>query len=246
MQQRAIVVGASSGIGAALVEGLVRRGARVTAVARRGELLVEVCARANAEQHEARATAYVHDVTDVEGTAAAFQAIVQELDGLDILIYCAGIMPEIGPDQYDPLLDQQIVQVNLIGAMAWLNLAAERFRLQGSGSLVGVGSVAGDRGRIGNPAYCASKAGLHTFMESLRNRLDRHGVKVVTVKPGPVDTPMTAGRDKLPLLIDAERCARDILSSLEASGTVYVPGTWRPIMAAIQTIPSVFFRRMDV
>lgn len=246
MFQRAIVVGASSGIGAALVEGLAGQGARVTAVARRGEALVEVCARANASLREPRATAFVHDVTDVQGAREAFEAIVEELDGLDLMIYCAGIMPEIGPEQFDPLVDAQIVQVNLIGAMTWLNLAAERFRAQGSGRLVGIGSVAGDRGRVGNPAYCASKAGLHTFLESIRNRLDRHGVKVVTVKPGPVDTPMTEGRDKLPLLIDVDRAAREILASLEASGTVYVPGTWRPIMAAIQSIPSVVFRRLDI
>lgn len=246
MIKRAIVVGASSGIGAELVVQLARQGYRVMAVARRGQALVEVCARANEGLPEPLATAFVFDVTDIDGAPTAFQEIVHRLDGLDLLIYSAGIMPEVGPDSYEPAVDRAIIQVNVIGAMAWLDLGAERMAAQGSGTLVGIGSVAGDRGRRGNPAYCASKAALHTFLEALRNRLSQHGVHVVTIKPGPVDTPMTAGRDKLPLLIPAERAARDILGSLDRSGTRYVPGAWAPIMAIIRSIPSPIFRRLNV
>ncbi len=245
MIQRAIVVGASSGIGASLVVELARQGYRVVAVARRGEALVEVCERANAGLPEPLATAWIHDVTDVDGAPAAFRGIVERLDGLDLLIYSAGVMPEVGPEQFDPAIDREIVQVNVIGAMAWLDLAAERFLAQRSGTLVGIGSVAGDRGRRGNPAYCASKAALHTFLEALRNRLAVHGVRVVTIKPGPVDTPMTAGRDKLPLLIDADRAAREIVAALPAGGTRYVPFAWAPIMTVVRSIPSVVFRRMN-
>jgi short-subunit dehydrogenase len=154
-------------------------------------------------------------------------------------------MPEIGPEQFDAAIDRHIFEVNTIGAITWLDLAAERMLAQRSGTIVGIGSVAGDRGRRGNPAYCASKAALHTFLESLRNRLSQHGVSVVTVKPGPVDTPMTAGRDKLPLLIDAERAAREIVAALPSGGTRYVPLAWAPIMTVVRSIPSVVFRRMN-
>lgn len=245
MIQRAIVVGASSGIGAALVVQLTQAGYRVAAVARRGDALTEVCTRANEGLPEPLATAYVHDATDLQGTERAFTDLVERLDGLDLLIYSAGIMPEIGPDQLDPHVDAQVVQVNLIGAMAWLNLAGARMRVQGAGTLVGIGSVAGDRGRRGNPAYCASKAGLHTFLEALRNRLSRHGVRVVTIKPGPVDTPMTAGRDSLPLLIEPDRAAREIIAGLTGANTRYVPLVWAPIMATVRAIPSRVFRRMN-
>jgi NAD(P)-dependent dehydrogenase (short-subunit alcohol dehydrogenase family) len=112
--------------------------------------------------------------------------------------------------------------------------------------LCGISSVAGDRGRRGNPAYHTSKAGLTTFLEALRNRVSRHGVNVVTVKPGPVDTPMTKGL-KLPLLISADACADGALALMRA-GTAegYVPAVWGPIMWVIRNVPSVLFRRTNI
>lgn len=247
MLQRAIVVGASSGIGAALVPRLAVEGYRIVAVARRPDALDAVCRQADEAAGEPRAVPLVHDVTDTAGVAAAFEAAVRLLDGLDLVVYCAGVMPEVPPDGYDTEVDATIVQVNTVGAMAWLNPAAARFAAQGSGTLVGIGSVAGERGRSGNPAYCASKAALHTYLESLRNRLDRRGVRVVTVKPGPVDTGMTSGRDRLPLLISADHAADGIIAAIRGGGgTRYVPVTWAPIMAAIRSIPSAVFRRMNL
>ncbi len=78
-------------------------------------------------------------------------------------------------DEYDPVKDLAMIDVNLRGAVAWLDPAADRFARLGRGTIVGVGSVAGDRGRSGNPAYCTAKAGLHTYLESLRNRVARVG-----------------------------------------------------------------------
>ncbi|MFT7520763.1 MAG: decaprenylphospho-beta-D-erythro-pentofuranosid-2-ulose 2-reductase [Kiritimatiellia bacterium] len=247
MLKRVIVVGASSGIGAALVRRLAQEGCTVAAVARRQDALDDVCAQANMAAPQPRAFSVVHDVTDVQGTQAVFDALVARMDGLDLIIYCAGSMPKVGADEYDIAVDAGVIEVNLIGAMAWLNLAAQRFRVQGGGCIVGIGSVAGDRGRRGNPAYAASKAGLHTWLEALRNRLSQHGVRVVTVKPGPVATPMTRELGKLPLLIEADRAAAGILAATRGGGGVrYVPLTWWPIMSVIKGIPSVFFRRMDL
>ena len=239
MLQRAIVVGASSGIGAALVPRLAVEGYRVVAVARRQE--------ANEAAGEVRALAQVHDVTDVQAVAGAFESAVRSLEGLDLIVYCAGVMPEVALDAYDTDVDAQIVAVNVVGAMAWLNPAAARFAVQGTGTIVGIGSVAGDRGRSGNPAYGASKAALHAYLEALRNRLDRQGVRVVTIKPGPVDTAMVAGREKLPLLISADKAVDGIIGGIRGGGgTRYVPLAWAPIMAAIRSIPSAIFRRMNL
>lgn len=246
MLQRAIVVGASSGMGAALVRQLVQQGYHVAAVARRASVLERVCEEADRAVAESRCFPVVHDVTDVDGARAAFDEAVARMDGLDLIVYSAGVMPTVGPDQFDTELDKRIVEVNVTGAMAWLNLAADRFQVQGSGVIVGIGSVAGDRGRRGNPAYCASKAALHTYLEALRNRLSQHGVRVVTIKPGPVDTPMTAGRDRLPLLIDADRAASGILAAVRGGpDTRYVPAAWWPIMSAVRSVPSLLFRRMN-
>ena len=244
MLKRANVIGASSGIGASLVQALAGEGYQVSAVARREEKLADVCAAAASMGHGA--TPYVHDVRETEQAAELFETICKNMDGLDLVVYAAGVMPRIGEEDYDIAVDRQIVEVNVIGAMAWLNLAAKRFRIQGSGTIVGIGSVAGDRGRRGNPAYCSSKAALHTYLEALRNRLSQHGVSVVTIKPGPVRTPMTDGLEKLPMIIDADDAAKGIVKAIRRGATsAYIPIQWMPIMTVIRAIPSIVFRRMS-
>jgi short-subunit dehydrogenase len=235
----AIVVGASSGIGEALVRKLARSGTRVAAVARRGAELERIAA-----DHPGAVLPYVHDVREYDAVPALFQRIVAELGGCDLLVYNAGVMPPVAEDEYDFSKDRQILEVNLLGAVAWLNQGALWMEARKAGTLAGISSVAGDRGRRGNPAYHTSKAGLTTYLESLRNRLGRHGVHVVTVKPGPVDTPMTRGL-KLPLIIGVDAAADGTLALLRAgTGEGYVPPVWGPIMWTVRRIPSVVFRRM--
>jgi decaprenylphospho-beta-D-erythro-pentofuranosid-2-ulose 2-reductase len=248
--QRAIVVGATSGIGLALAQRLVSEGAGVALVGRSGEKLQRATGGINMrEKGQGAGVSYGNDVHNTEEIPALFQEIVQDLGGLDLIIYAAGIMPKVAPDDYDTATDREIIDTNLIGAMAWLNEAAARFAQLGSGTIVGISSVAGDRGRRGNPAYCASKAALATYLESLRNRLGSRGVTVVTVKPGYVATAMTAG-EKLPKflpVIKPERAAELILAAAQQKRQVaYVPEIWRPIMAIIRAIPSRIFQRLNI
>jgi short-subunit dehydrogenase len=246
--RQAIVVGASSGIGAAVARRLAEAGTRVALVARRPAEL-EAVARAIGEAtgDATRALVFPHDVTAGGDVPALLQRICHALDGLDLLVYAAGVMPRIGADEYDIDKDRAIIEVNVVGAMAWCNPVAERFARGGGGTIVGISSVAGDRGRRGNPAYHASKAALDTYLEAVRNRVARHGVRVVTVKPGPVDTPMTRGMDKLPLLVSADAAAAELLAgAARGHHTVYVPAKWRPIMFVIRHIPSFVFRRLDI
>ena len=247
MLKRAVVVGASSGIGAALVRRLVREGYRVAAVARRGEMLEALCTEINSEVGAERAWPFVHDVVDTPGTRAVIEAVCARLDGLDLVVYSAGVMPIITEQTWDASIDRKIFEVNLIGATNWLNLVAERFEVQGGGTIVGIGSVAGERGRRLNPAYCASKAAFHTYLESLRNRLSQHGVAVITIKPGPVHTPMTEQVEKKLLPIEADDAAARIHAAIARGQSVaYVPWYWLPIMTVIRSIPSLIFRRMSV
>lgn len=247
MLKRAVVVGASSGMGAALVRRLAREGYLVAAVARREDRLRELCDEINATSSSTRAFPFAHDVTDTATVAEVFDRACAALDGLDLIVYCAGVMPPVTPETWDAALDRQIIEVNVIGATNWLNQAAARFRAQGAGTIVGIGSVAGDRGRLLQPAYCASKAALHTYLESLRNRLDRHGVTVITIKPGPVRTEMTKNVEKMPMAIDADVAADRIFAAIAARSQIaYVPVQWMPIMAIIRSIPSVIFRRLSI
>lgn len=243
MFQRAIVVGASSGIGAALARRLVAGGADVAAVARRAEALEAIAAAAGGG---GRIRHYVHDVRRHEDVPALFQSICRDLGGLDLVIYAAGVMPRITDDEYDYAKDASIVETNVLGAVAWLNPAAERFAVAGSGAIVGLSSVAGDRGRRGQPVYGASKAALTHYLEALRNRLRARGVRVLTVKLGPVRTPMTEGLT-LPFMITADRAAELILRALRGRRqTAYVPERWRAIMGAIRLVPSGIFSRLKI
>ncbi|MDX2284074.1 MAG: SDR family NAD(P)-dependent oxidoreductase [Bacteroidia bacterium] len=239
--QRAILVGASSGIGAELARQLAADGCRLALLARRE---AELSALAE-EIGTTGPLIYPHDVRDYDAVPALFQTICHDLGGLDLFLYVAGVMPPVAEDEYTFAKDRLTVEVNLLGAMAWCNEAAQRFAAVKEGTLVGIGSVAGDRGRRGNPAYAASKAALDTYLEALRNRTGQHGVRVVTIKPGPVRTPMTEGLS-MPMMIPAADAARQILHAAERGVvTAYVPAQWRYIMGVIRSIPSPIFQKLN-
>lgn len=241
---RIILVGASSGIGAALAVALARPGRKLALVARREAELQTVAAQVRAAGAEALVEPA--NAAETHTVAATFARLEGLLGGVDAVIYAAGVMPDVAPSAFPTALDQQMVEVNVLGAVAWLNAGATYFLTKGRGVLCGFGSVAGDRGRRGAPVYGATKAFLHTYLESLYNRLSVQGIAVVTIKPGPVRTPMTAGK-QLPLLIDADVAARRIALALErGEREVYVPGIWRWIMMAIRCVPSGVFKRLSI
>lgn len=245
--RRAIVIGASSGIGAALVHDLVSHGYAVAALARRLDELQQVCEEANHHAAGTFAVAYRHDVTDYSDVPDLFQEIVQELGGLDLVVYAAGVQPEVAPNEYNIDKDATMVQVNLLGAMAWLNQAAERFHRTRQGHIVGVSSVSGDRGRSAFPGYHTSKGALSIYLESLRNRLSRRGVTVTTIKPGFVDTRLLANAENTMWVISPQEAAVQIRQAVEAGKQVaYVPARWRWIMLVIIHIPSFIFRRLSI
>lgn len=246
--RRALVVGASSGIGAALVRQLAAEGCRVAAVARRRGLLDEL-ARSCAESCAASGGEVLvreHDVTDAQAVPALFEEIVRALGGLDLIVYAAGVMPAVGPNEYDTEKDLGMIAVNLGGCVAWCNEAARLFGTQRHGTIVGISSVAGVRGRKGNPVYGTTKAAMDHYLEALRNRLADVGAHVCTVCPGYVDTPMTEGLD-LRGAISADAAARAILGAARwRRNTRYVPRRWWAVAQVVRGIPSFLFKRMNV
>ncbi len=224
---------------------LARSGCRVALVARREEELRRIADGINTGG-AALASIHVHDVREYECVPALFQSIARELGGMDLIVYAAGVMPNIEEEEYSFAKDREMIEVNVLGAIAWLNEAALRFQRAGTGAIVGISSVAGERGRRSMPVYCTSKAALTTYLEALRNRVGRYGVKVVTVKPGPVDTPMTRELTKKPLLIPADKAAQMILTAAKkGAGNAYIPGVWRWIFLILRNIPSTIFKKMN-
>ena len=172
---------------------------------------------------------------------------MRELGGLDLLVFAAGIMPAVEPEEYATAKDLSMLAVNLGGCIAWCNPAANYFRRQRAGTLVGISSVAGDRGRRGAPVYGTTKAGMNAYFESLRNRLSESGVHVLTIKPGFVDTQMTAGMEGLFWLISPEEAAALILRAARSRAQVrYVPRQWWLLLTVIRCIPSFLFRKLNV
>lgn len=244
-QPRAIVIGASTGIGAALVPTLVQAGYDVAALARSMDKLEAVCAAAE-NGNGRRAIPYRHDVTDTDTVPALFQQIVHDLGGLDVVIYVAGTQPAVAANEYNFAKDKAMIETNLLGAIAWLNCAAERFARTKSGHIVGISSIAGDRGRVGAPVYNTSKAALNTYLEALRNRLASHNVAVTTIKPGFVDTALLANAAKTFWVISPETAAANILQAIQRKrGTVYVPARWALVGLIIRHIPSFIFKRLN-
>jgi len=243
---RAIVVGASSGIGEAVARKLAAEGYALALLARRADRLQSVCADINRTAGETVALAYEHDVTHFDEIPEKFQQVIAALGRLDCVVYAAGVMPAVMPGEYNFEKDKQILDVNLLGAMAWLDQAATLFETVGGGQIVGISSIAGERGRVGNPPYHTAKAGFSTYLESLRNRLTRKGCHVLTVKPGFVDTDMLKDAAKTFWVISPQQAAEDIWKAMRRrKQVVFTPGRWRWVALVLQHIPSFIFRRLS-
>jgi len=243
--KRIIVIGASSGIGEGLVRKLTGSESRVALAARRVERLEKIASDLNGDGIE-RARVYPHDVRQFETIDATFRSMVDFLGGVDCVIVAAGIMPVDLKEQFDLETEVDVLNVNTVGSVGWLSTAGLYFEAQGRGTLVAIGSVAGDRGRFGFPSYCASKAAIDTYMEGLRHRFARLPIRVLTIKPGPIETEMTSAMNATgcaPLEPSIDRMVRAIM---RRDGVIYVPWKWHPIMLIIRHLPWFIFRRMRI
>lgn len=177
-------------------------------------------------------------------------AFLGTLDVLPDTVVCvAGLLGEQGRAERDPAAAQAVFRTNFEAPSLLLADAAERFAARGSGTIVGISSVAGERGRASNYCYGAAKAGFTAFLSGLRNRLAPGGVRVVTVKPGFVRTRMTAGM-KLPgpLTAEPDEVGRRVFDAAERGRgeVVYVRPIWRVVMAVIRAIPEPVFKRLKL
>ena len=240
-EKRAIVIGASSGIGAALTQLLAQEGYIIAALAPDAEGLKKMAEGGNGRIHT-----YPHDVTHYDEIPALFQQIVHDIGGLDLIAYIAGVQPVVALDEYNFEKDAAMIRVNLLGAIAWLNQAAMRSERAKAGHILAVSSIAGDRGRVGSPVYNTSKAGLSAYLEALRNRLTRQGVTVTTIKFGFVNTALLENAAKTFWVISPEEAARQIHKAVvKKRQTVYAPARWGLVSLIIRHIPSFIFRRIS-
>ena len=238
------ITGASSGIGQALAQRFASEGWRLALLARRG---AELQAWADAQGLDAsRARVYAADVRDVRSIVDACRACLAAQGLPDVVVANAGISVGIDTADFDDLeVLRATFETNNIGMAATFHPFVDAMRQRGSGRLVGIASVAGIRGLPGHGAYCASKAAAISYCESLRGECAPSGVRVVTLLPGYIDTPLTRGnRYSMPFLMPAEAFAERAFAAIVAGDSYRViPWQMGVLAKLLRLLPNAVFDR---
>ena len=245
MSETWIILGATSSMARAFARKVASTGAAVLLAGRDTDDLAHLaqdCTLRGARLSEV----LDFDARQPDGFAALIARLDKEPGTLNAAVF-VGSMPAQAEIDANPALIDGTVTDSFTGPARFLQLLAPLQEARKGGTVVGVGSVAGDRGRIGNYVYGAAKAGFHTYLSGLRNRLTRAGGHVVTVKPGFVDTSMTWGLPGMFLVATPEAVANDLWKAVtKRRNVIYTPFFWRYIMLIIQHIPECIFKKMKI
>lgn len=215
-----MITGASSGIGKGLALELAARGARLGLLARREDVLNELVAEIR--KRNGTASAAVADVRDPQALRASADRFRAEFGPIDVLIANAGIGTAKHAAQLDPEQVAEVININVLGAVNSVAAVIDEMVGRRSGQLVAISSLAGYRGVAKSAAYCASKAALSSYFESLRIDLRHTGVSVTIIYPGFIKTPLTAGRAaKMPYLMELDYAVKKIVTAIEKGKKSY-------------------------
>jgi short-subunit dehydrogenase len=245
--RKILIIGATSAIAEAAARIFVTRGDALFLVARNAEHLRAVVADLNI-RGAARADSATLDVTDFAAHDALIEKAERDLGGIDIALIAHGTLSDQAQCEQSVDVMRREFDVNALSTLALLTALANRMEARRGGTLAVISSVAGDRGRQSNYVYGAAKAAVSTFLGGLRQRLAKSGVTVLTIKPGFVDTPMTAGiANKGALWAQPDRVAAGIVQAIDRGrNIVYLPWFWRWIMLVIRHIPEPLFKRLKL
>jgi short-subunit dehydrogenase len=246
MMRRVLIVGATSAIAEATARLFAKRGDSLYLVGRRAEALAAIAADLKV-RGASQVTTEVLDANDLPALEAMLVRADQTLQTLDTVLVAHGTLSDQKACERSAQLTVQELTTNGVSTVVLLTHVAQLFEQRRSGTIAVISSVAGDRGRQSNYVYGSAKALVSAFLSGLRQRLSKSGVAVITVKPGFVDTPMTAAFPKGPLWAKPDKVAADIVRAIDTSASVvYVPGFWRLIMFVIRSIPEGIFRRLKL
>jgi decaprenylphospho-beta-D-erythro-pentofuranosid-2-ulose 2-reductase len=243
---RVLILGASSALAHETAKRFAQDGADLVLVARspykletiRGDLDVR-----GAKEIET----IVADLADVSRHQEIMEAALKPFAGLDMALLAYGTLGDQQLCEQNVEVALQEFNNNCTSVISLLTLLGNYFEQQGRGCIAVISSVAGDRGRKSNYVYGAAKGAVTVFAQGLRNRLAKKGVAVVTIKPGMVDTPMTAHMRKGLLFANAQKVGQGIYEAMQKrKDVVYLPGYWRYVMWLIKSVPEKFFKKMNI
>ncbi len=244
--KKIMIVGATSAMAHEVGKCFAATGAELFLVGRDAQKLGSV--RDDLEVRGAsRAESYVLDLTETARHREMLDKAVKSIGDLDAVLIAYGTLANQQECALDPAETLKEFAINCTSVIALLTMLANYFQRRKQGTIAVITSVAGDRGRQSNYVYGAAKGAVSIFLQGLRNRLYPSGVKVVTIKPGFVDTPMTSAIEKNALFATPQRVGVSIhRAMLAGKSEVYVPWFWRPIMAAVKSVPEFLFKKLKL
>ncbi len=241
-----LIAGATAALAHEAAKLFARDGAELFLVARTADKLETVKGDLTVRGAK-KVETYLLDLGQLDRHQAMFDEAVKSLDGLDAILIAHGTLGDQTASQQSVSLTLQELNTNFMSAVSLATIAANYFEPRKRGTIAVIGSVAGDRGRQSNYIYGTAKGGLDIFLQGLRNRLAKSNVAVVTIKPGLIDTPMTAHLKKGPLMAKPQVVGVDIHKAMQkGQSVVYTPGFWRYIMLIIRSIPEPVFKRLKL
>lgn len=245
-KQNVLIIGATSAIAEASARLFAQRGGNLYLLARNAERLGSM--RLDLLQRGAGAVSWAElDANDIQRHEAALNVARNTLGTVDIVLIAHGTLSQQQVCEASVSETLKEINTNALSSIALLTLLANTLQAQGHGCLAVISSVAGDRGRQSNYVYGSAKAMLSTFLQGLRNRLHAEGIQVLTIKPGFVNSPMTAHLNKGLLWAEPETIARGIVKAIDRRRCeVYLPFFWRYIMLLIQHLPERLFIRLSL
>ena len=245
--KKILVMGAGSAIAEATARVFAQRGDALFLVGRKADVLESMCADLRVRGAKGVGM-HVMDANQFEDHEAMINLAESSLGGLDVVLVAHGTLGDQKACEASAALTLQELSTNGVSVVMLLTRIANRFEQRRAGTIVVISSVAGDRGRQSNYVYGSAKALVTAFTSGLRQRLYPLGVSVITIKPGFVDTPMTAAFPKGPLWAKPQQIAAGIVSAVDrgSAGVLYLPSFWRLIMLIIRCIPESVFRRLKL
>ena len=241
-----LALGATSAIAEATLRLFAERGARFFLVARSQDKLDSVAADLLTRGASGVAT-HVMDLDDTAAHPAMLAAAAQSLGTIEMALLAHGILGDQAEAEASYPAAEAVFRTNFLSAVSLITWLANYFERMGHGTLAVISSVAGDRGRKSNYVYGASKGALNVFVDGVRNRIDRAGVQVLTIKPGFVATPMTAHLEWGPLFARPSQVAQGIVKAVEKRrDVVYLPAFWAVIMLILRMVPRRIFKKLNV